>query len=88
MKKIALTIAIVLGITLGGIAQGRGLFDRGPESKNGGYYGYDASNNRDDEGLLLPTQHGLPTDQESPLGTGILLLAGFGAAYALKKKNK
>lgn len=84
MKKLVLTIAIVLGVTLGAAAQERGLFDRGPE-------GYQSSgNNRTAESLLLPTQHGSSGDQptSSPIGGGALLLIGFGAAYALKKRSK
>ena len=87
MKKTILTIAIVLGITLGASAQNRGLFDRGPQRESYDYYGnYD---NRD--GLLgfsLPSNHGETNDQEAPLGGGALLLIGFGAAYALKRRKK
>ena len=35
----------------------------------------------------LPT-HGQPGNQNAPLGGGALLLIGFGAAYALKKRNQ
>ncbi|MBO7083124.1 MAG: hypothetical protein J6W30_04695 [Bacteroidales bacterium] len=85
MKRIALTLAIVLGITLGASAQYKGLFDRGPEA---GYQ--NDSYNREGEGgiLSLPTSHGMDGDQESPLGSGALLLIGFGAAYALRKKDR
>ena len=87
MKKTILTLAIVLGITLGASAQNRGLFDRGSERESYDYYGnYD---NRD--GLLgfsLPSQHGTTNDESAPLGSGALLLIGFGAAYALKKREK
>ena len=87
MKKTILTLAIVLGITLGASAQNRGLFDRGPQRESYDYYGnYD---NRD--GLLgfsLPGQHGLDNDEQAPLGGGALLLIGFGAAYALKRRKK
>ncbi len=85
MKKTLLTIAIVLGIAFSGIAQNRGLFDRGPVG------GYDNdSYNRDTESPLfgLPGQHGLDQDQSTPLGGGALLLIGFGAAYALKRRKK
>ena len=87
MKKTILTLAIVLGITLGASAQNRGLFDRGPQRESYDYYGnYD---NRD--GLLgfsLPSSHGETNDQEAPLGGGALLLIGFGAASALKRRKK
>ena len=85
MKKIALTIAIVLGITFAASAQNRGLFDRGPAAG----YDYDSYNRRTESPLLgLPSQHGSDQDQNSPLGNGALLLIGFGAAYALKKRKK
>ena len=85
MKRIAITFAIVLGIAISASAQNRGLFDRGPE--HGESYGtYDRTSNG---GLMLPTSHGTNTDQEgAPIGSGALLLIGFGAAYALKKRKK
>ena len=85
MKKTILTIAIVLGITFGGVAQTRGLFNYGPDDENG-----NEANSFNRNGVLeLPGTHGTNTDQSSsPLGTGALLLIGFGAAYALKKKRE
>ena len=85
MKKIIISLAILLGITLSASAQNRGLFDRGPERQSyGDYY------NREGEGSLLglPTSHGSDQDQHSPLGSGALVLIGFGTAYAMKKTNK
>ena len=87
MKKLALTIAIVLGLGIGAYAQG-GLFGYGAVSDEE-YYSYGMSgNNRD--GLVMPglPGHGETTNQEAPLGSGALLLIGFGAAYALKKRNQ
>ncbi|MBQ3709087.1 MAG: hypothetical protein II887_00095 [Bacteroidales bacterium] len=92
MKKTVLTIAIVLGITLAGMAQGNGLFGRGQSSADDfgyGYYNYgyyDESATRDGM-IALPSQHG-STDDQTPLAGGALLLIGFGAAYALKKRNE
>lgn len=85
MKKLALTIAIVLGMTLVATAQNRGLFDLGPERET-----YDDYNNRNQGGLFLPSGHGLENDSDgTPLGSGALLLIGFGAAYAsLRRKNQ
>ena len=90
MKKIVLTIAIVLGMTIGASAQyfggdgqsnGGGLFRRG-ETRDGEAGGNDLSS------PLLPG-HGLNTNQDAaPLGSGALLLIGFGAAYALSKRSK
>lgn len=85
MKRIAITFAIVLGIAMGATAQNRGLFDRGPEHGES-YDFYDRTTNG---GLILPSSHGTNTDQEAtPLGTGALLLIGFGAAYAIKKRKQ
>ncbi|MBQ0129579.1 MAG: hypothetical protein KBT57_07040 [bacterium] len=88
MKKLVLTIAIVLGMTFAASAQyfgdngqpqGGGLFGRG-ETRDGG-------NSSSVNTPLLPG-HGLDTNQDAPLGSGGILLIGFGAAYALSKKNK
>ena len=88
MKKTAIIIAIMLGITLGASAQNRGLFGKGPEDERGDIYF--SLNNRDvyytGSDIDLPGVHGTDSDYSTPLGTGALLLIGFGAAYALKKK--
>lgn len=91
MKKIALTIAVVLGMTIGASAQqpfgdngNRGLFGRG-ETRDGAAGGDEAN------APFLPV-HGSTQNEDadypSPLGSGALLLVGFGAAYALAKKNR
>ena len=90
MKKTAIIIAIMLGITIGASAQNRGLFGLGPEAENGDVY-FNNSLYRGDApytggDIALPGEHGSSSDQATPLGTGALLLIGFGAAYALKKK--
>ena len=89
MKKAIITLAIVLGMTLGASAQwGGGLFQRGAVTDEEFYgAGYDYQTRTD--GLLnLPGQHGTTDDVQAPLGGGVLLLIGFGAAYALKRKQK
>lgn len=84
MKKIALTIAIVLGISLCASAQwGGGLFQRGAVMDED-YYG---AANRDNPMINLPS-HGQTSDQAAPLGSGIALLAGLGGAYLLAKHRK
>ena len=91
MKKLALTIAIVLGMTVGVMAQqgGGGLFERGyvseemnDESGNG-YF----SQLRGLLELNLPS-HGQDDNQSAPLGSGIAALAGLGAAYLAAKRRK
>ena len=79
MKKLAMTIAMVLGLSMTTFAQG-GLFQRGGESENTGYY----SNRGVGPGL---PGHGESTDQPAPLGTGIAVLTAFGAAYLVSKKR-
>ena len=85
MKKTLTTLAIVLGMTLAGMAQqGGGLFERGAVLEEA----YNDYNYRDGSGLILPSTHGGNDDADAPWGSGILLLAGMGAAYLLKNKKK
>ena len=84
MKKLALTIVIVLGLCMTSFAegnQGGGLFQRGASKE---------MNNRDGDSPMLPglPMHNQSTNQDAPLGSGALLLLGFGAAYALKKRKE
>lgn len=94
MKKIALTIAIVFGLCLCSFAQGGGgLFQRGPisdeEFYGAGYFNYTYPD-RDPYTPLFPSlpYHDLEDNQNAPLGGSTLLLIGFGAAYAMKKRSK
>ena len=77
MKKLALTIAVVLGLGMASFAQGGGLFQRGT---NDGY----AFNREDTPGL---PGHGSTGNQDTPLGSGIVALMGLGAAYLVSKKR-
>ena len=83
MKKTITTIAILIGIALCATAQnGGGIFERG-------YVSEEASNPRNGESLLsLPGSHGSDNDADAPLGNGIAVLPGFGATYAMKRRNK
>ncbi|MBQ3709098.1 MAG: hypothetical protein II887_00160 [Bacteroidales bacterium] len=100
MKKLALTFAIVLGLSLCSYAQGGGLFGYGEmpeeeESVGMTWYGFYQDQEVDNTlfGLLrsstpgLP-DHGLTTNEDAPLTGGVLMLIGLGAAYALKKRSK
>jgi hypothetical protein len=83
MKKLALTIAIVLGLSLTTFANNDGgLFQRGASEPNSGIYG-----TRD--GILGPNLpgHGETGDVDAPLGSGIAVLLGLGAAYMVAKKR-
>ena len=80
MKKKILTLSIILGLSVASFAQG-GLFQRGNTPEN---------NNEMNRGFIapgLPGEHGLETNQDAPLGTGIALLTAFGAAYLVGKKR-
>ena len=87
MKRTLTTLAIILSISLAGMAQqqGGGLFGRGAVLEEA----YNDYNYRDGSGLILPSGHGGDTDQNgTPIGSGLLLLAGMGAAYLISKKKK
>ncbi len=88
MKKLALTIAIIFGLGFGVYAQG-GLFGYGAVSDEE-YYGAGYSDPYRTTDPLMPglPGHGQTDNQQAPLGGGALLLIGFGAAYAMKKRNK
>ncbi len=93
MKKIALIITIVFGMSFGALAQG-GLFQYGATPQGFGapaWFVVGSQNlwGNDFTGTnpMLP-QHGQDTNQNAPLGSGLLLLAGMGAAYAIGKKRK
>ena len=89
MKKIVLTLAVVLGMTIGASAQ---YFDDNGQPQ-GGLFGRgatpDYANGENGTGAPMLPGHGQNTNQDAaPLGSGALLLIGFGAAYAMSKKNK
>ena len=96
MKKLMITIAIVLGLSLTTFAQdeafgGGGLFQRGAIEDNGiglpGFYlGLDLTGGLFDAPAL--PDHGLDGNQNAPLGTGIAILAALGGAYLVAKRRK
>ena len=94
MKKLVLTAAILMGFVMGSYAQNN-LFE-GNQSKGGLFYRGDFSENytkNDETNLFLPTHNingnaDAEQEPEAPLGGGALLLIGFGAAYAMSKRNK
>ena len=79
MKKLALIIAIVLTMGLGAYAQDGGLLNRGIS------FNKQEQTNRD--GMMNLPNHGETTDQDSPLGSGVAVLLGLGAAYFVSKKR-
>ena len=84
MKKLILTIAIVLGFGLTSFADpnGGGMFQRGTSESE--FYG---SGWRDTPAMPALPNHGESTNQNAPLGTGISVLIGLGAVYAVTKKR-
>ena len=87
MKKLALTFAIVLVMSIGAFAQNGGLFGMGPQRQSEGSY-YTSSR---ENGLILPDSHGYGSDTGAtpvPMGSGVAMLIGLGAAYAVAKKRK
>lgn len=85
MKKLSITIALLLGMSIITFASpdGGGLFQRGmvPDEE---YFG-----SRINERPIMP-YHELNTNQpaSTPLGSGIAVLLGLGAAYLVGKKSK
>jgi hypothetical protein len=84
MKKLALTIAIVLTMGLGAFAQ-HSLLGKSNAERTG---------NRDLTTPAIMETHNYGNDlngngqQPAPLGSGIAVLVGLGAAYVVAKKRK
>ena len=78
MKKIILAIALFAAVSAN--AQSDGFFTSS----------YNNYRETTDEWGTMPTMigHGYDTDQSAPLGSGLLLLAGMGLAYGIRKKSK
>ena len=86
MKKLVLTIAIVLGMAIGAFAQNNGLFGYGQSRAD---ESYDSRTTL--TGFALPGEHGVSGDvsaNDTPVGSGVVLLIGLGAAYAMSKRRK
>jgi hypothetical protein len=81
MKKLALTIAIVLTMGLSAMAQDGGLLNRGvsfDKEERAGLRG---------ENPALPGGFGSDDDEDAPLGSGVAVMLGLGAAYLIGKKR-
>ena len=91
MKKLIITTAILLGLSLTTFADG-GLFNRGYNAKNGQANGYIYFNAKDavreDVATPLLPPHGSDDNEPAPLGSGIAVLTLLGAGYAVAKKRK
>ena len=93
MKKLTLTIAIILGMAMTSFAND-GLFNRANNANNGasGYSFFNGSRLGEENNGVFNTPglpgHGEDTDQPAPLGSGIAVLMGLGAAYMVAKKRR
>ena len=91
MKKLILTSAIILSFSLTTFADG-GLFNRGNNSsygQNSGYVYFGAKGDGDTPSVATPMLplHGSNDNNPAPLGSGVAVLLGLGAAYAVAKKR-
>ena len=86
MKKLVVTIAIVLGLGMTSFADNNGgLFQRGEAVGNNGNTIY--GQNRD--GFPMRPNHNQNENQPAaPLGSGIALLTALGAAYLVGKRKQ
>ena len=85
MKKLVMTIAIVLGLGMSTFAQEdmqyeeKGLFGKGGMTRDEGLF----------SGFILPEMdYTTEDDQDAPLGSGIAMLVSLGAAYAVARKRR
>ena len=92
MKKTIITLTLILGMTMTTFADG-GLFNRGNNARLGQNSGYIYFNSEDplrtDPSVspMLPP-HGSNDNEPAPLGSGIAVLMGLGAAYMVAKKRR
>ena len=81
MKKVLVTLSLILTLGLGASAQSDAFFS---------YSDVETPNRTGTELGATPglPMRGLDTDQNAPLGSGLLVLAGLGLAYGLKRREK
>ena len=83
MKKILFAIAIVMTTVFAADAQDS--FFKWNDVDNEVYR--DISNGTSNQ-FVLPVYHGSETDENAPLGTGLLILAALGAGYTVYRKKR
>ena len=88
MKKLALTLAVVLGLSMASFANGGGLFGQGQAAPEQSSTTTTTLYNRGGAPGLPGGGHGSGGNQPAPLGSGIAVLIGLGAAYAVAKKRE
>ena len=82
MKKILFATAIVLIMGLTANAQGRDGFFADYDN------GFSNRTTGDALDIENPLGHGLTTNTETPLGSGLLVLTALGAGYAVARKKR
>ena len=92
MKKLTITLALVLGLAMTSFAQGGSMFHRENSGDNGNAVYQDRSyfSKAGGDTPLTPGLpiHGQTSSQDAPLGSGIVLLTALGAAYLVGKKRR
>ena len=88
MRKYIVLAVLSIVLTLGLNAQEVGSYTF---SSSDGFFNSHANEDietREEQWGAMPRifGHGLDTNQNAPLGSGLLLLAGMGLAYGMKKK--
>ena len=88
MKRFIIALSFIVALGIGANAQEYQYID----SKSDGFFSSSTTNENEyrfGDGTFptLPGQ-GYYYDQAAPVGSGLLLVAGMGAAYALRKRRK
>ena len=87
MKKVLLSVALVLAMSFGASAQFGGKSDSFFNDWDDVDNGLLRETKSDYPGM--PTMHNSGSNESStPLGSGLLILTALGAGYALTKKNE
>ena len=91
MKKLTITLTVILGLSMTTFAQGS-MFHRENSGDNGNAVYQDRSyfSKAGGDTPLTPGLpiHGQTSSQDAPLGSGIVLLTALGAAYLVGKKRR
>lgn len=92
MKKIFLTLIMTAALALGVDAQQQyGYYQDQTTQYSDGFFSSQSESGyqyRDIDNMPIVPGTGYYYDQQAPLGSGLLLLAGLGAAYAVRKRKK
>lgn len=92
MKKIFLTLIMTAALALGVDAQQQyGYYQDQTTQYSDGFFSSQNESGyqyRNADNMPIVPGTGYYCDQSAPLGSGLLLLAGLGAAYAVRKRKK